>query len=176
MENCDIKWFSGLIEGDRQNKKSKKRTEELAELFLRFVDNCPSARGPKESDKFVDYGLRTKRSFGLFKKRLFTTLAISQDNYICLGSSNDLYETRDDIIRLYRNRKRPTILFVKGEYGEIDSLFIRIRNAFAHGNYFKKGDYYILWNGADDGKPLKCFMMLKYSHLISIFDSLKAKN
>ena len=105
MKNCDIKWFSDLIKGDRQNRKSKKRAEELAELLLRFVDNCPSADGPKESDKFVDYGLITARSFGLFKKRLLTTLAFSQNIYICLGSSSNLCEMRDDIIRFYRNRK-----------------------------------------------------------------------
>lgn len=79
-----------------------------------------------------------------------------------------------EIERIYSSRGKPTIYFSKGEFEEMDSLYIRIRNSFAHGNYFKKGNYYILWNesGSNNKKNLSSFMTLKYEHLKAIYDAL----
>ena len=79
-----------------------------------------------------------------------------------------------DIIDLYRKRHRAIIFFVEGENREMDSLYIRIRNSFAHGNYYKVGAYYILWNETGQNTmKLGSFMMLKYDHLIDIYRALE---
>ena len=173
MNDNDIKWFLDLIKSDRNNRKSKKRLSEISDLNLKFITNCPSAKGPVTSAKFIDYGFKTGRSFSSLKKRIIDSVPHLSDNYRFLDSSKKLYELKNTIVSLYETRKTPTIFLVHGEFGEIDTLFIRLRNAFAHGNFFKKNDYYIIWNGIDDKEPLKCFMILKYCHLVSIYNCLE---
>jgi len=62
------------------------------------------------------------------------------------GTKKDMEALVDEIETLYASRRKPVIFFSKGRYGEMDSLYVRIRNSFAHGNYFKVREYYYLWN------------------------------
>ena len=79
----------------------------------------------------------------------------------------------DKIEDIYKSRKKAIIYFSKGAYREMDSLYIRIRNSFAHGNFFKINDYYYLWNETSSKqKKLGSFMLLKYDHLKSIYKAL----
>ena len=68
------------------------------------------------------------------------------DTYKFCKTGNEMEALIDDIEKIYGSRRKPIVYFSKGSYGEIDSLYIRIRNSFAHGNYFKVKDYYYLWN------------------------------
>ena len=77
-----------------------------------------------------------------------------------------------DIEQLYAKRRKAVIFFAKGNYDEMDSLYIRIRNSFAHGNYFRINDYYYLWNDTT-GSRLGSFMVLKYDHLKKTYMALQ---
>ncbi len=81
----------------------------------------------------------------------------------------------EEIEKIYSSRRKAVIFFSKGTHGEMDSLYIRVRNSFAHGNYFKVGNYYYLWNETGSEartKRLGSFMVLKYSDLKSIYEAL----
>ena len=66
------------------------------------------------------------------------------------------------------------IAFAKGESGELDSLYIRIRNSFAHGNYFKKKEHYYLWNEVvGKESKLASLMILTFKSLEQIHSILK---
>lgn len=81
----------------------------------------------------------------------------------------------EKIEKIYSSSPKAIIYFSKSEHKEIDSLYIRIRNSFAHGNYFKIRDYYYLWNETGNGqraKKLGSFMILKYEHLNLIYKAL----
>ena len=77
-----------------------------------------------------------------------------------------------EVEQLYAKRRKAVIFFAKGNYAEMDSLYKRIRNSFAHGNYFKINDYYYLWNETT-GHCLGSFMVLKYEHLKKIYMALQ---
>ena len=172
MANNDIQWFNELIKNDRKNNLSSKRKAEIKELLYNFVENCPAKDGPTDAKKFDDYGFKHGSDYGKYKQRIFKNISLLSTNYVFVESPKTFADYKGKIISLYNGRKTPTIIFAKGNYGEIDTLFIKLRNAFAHKNYFKKGDYYILWNDGQNHDKLSCFMVLKYNHLISIFNEL----
>lgn len=172
MKENEITWFYKLIKKDRINNNSPKRKMEIMELLYCFVDNCPSKEGPFCAKKFVDYGFKNYRSYGKYKEKLIESIKLSKDSYQFFASNRIVETWKSKIEYICNIKKKPTIFFAKGTNSEIDSLFIRIRNAFAHGNYFKKGNYYTLWNEGSNHDKLNCFIVLKYSHLMNIFELL----
>lgn len=175
MINDDIKWFYDIIDADRKNKNSYKNKSEIKNLLYLFVDNCPSKKGPENCKKFVDYGMKSNADYGKYKQRIFKSINLLEKNYNSIDSQKNMENYKDYIVNAYNKKKTPTILFVKGNVGEIDALFTKIRNAFAHKNYYKKGNYYIIWNESTKKDKLSCFIMLKYIHLQSIFNELNTK-
>ncbi len=100
------------------------------------------------------------------------------ETYRYFESGPEMEALIDEIENIYSSRKKAVLFFLKGKNREMDSLYIRIRNSFAHGNYFKVGDYYYLWNETgSEGKTKKLgsFMILKYSDLKTIYSALSVK-
>ena len=163
-------WFLKIIDKDRTIRISKKLENEIKELSFFYIIQSPSQSGPKDSLKFINYGLKYSCHFSEFKQRMKKNINISDSNYI-YENKGKFKDLSDIIIKEYNSRNKPVIIFSKGEYGEIDTLFIRIRNAIAHKNFLKKNDYYVLWNEKND--DINCFFKLKFDHLITIFQTLK---
>ncbi len=183
MENYSesLKHFRQLIKKDYKRINSKKGREEKRDLLDWFVDNCPANDGPEMAKKFVDYGITSSYDCKRFKIRIIENIGLVKgDTYICFDSGNKMDAMIDKIEILYFSRRKPIIFFSKGKHGEIDSLYIRIRNSFAHGNYFKIRNYYYLWNetGQEKGKGQKLgsFMVLKYSDLKILYETLSTKD
>lgn len=168
--------FKTLIENDNRRIKSKKREKEKRDLLDWYVDNCPAHNGPETAMKFIDYGIKYNYDFKKLKCRIIDAVGLKKDDtYKYCKTGSEMEALIDEIEKIYCSRRRAIIYFSKGSYGEVDSLYVRIRNSFAHGNYFKVRDFYYLWNETgSDGKTKKLgsFMVLKYSDLKAIYYSL----
>lgn len=168
--------FRELIKKEYKRNNSKKREKEKRDLLDWYVDNCPAHGGPETAKKFSAYNIKTNHDFKILKERIINNVGLKRnDTYRYCETGNEIESLIDEIEKIYNSRRKPIIYFSKGRYGEVDSLYIRIRNSFAHGNYFKVRDYYYLWNETGSEvrtKKLGSFMILKYSDLKSIYNAL----
>ena len=168
--------FRELIKKDNKRINTKKRVEERKDLQDWFINNCPAHEGPEKAEKFADYGIRYSHHFSKLKNRIIDTVGLEKDiTYRYCQNGTEMESLIDEIESLYSSRRKPVIFFSRGSYGEMDSLYIRIRNSFAHENYFIAGSYYYLWNETgSEGRTqrLGSFMVLKHSDLKSIYDAL----
>lgn len=166
--------FKTLIKSDYKNHDSKKKKEERMNLLEWYVHNCPSNRGPEKSKKFADYGIKSGADYKELKSQIISSIGLKKnDTYIYCSNGKEMENLIDKIENVYSSRRKAIIYFSNGEYKEMDSLYIRIRNSFAHGNHFKFRDYYYLWNETGSKqKKLGSFMVLKYEHLKSIYNAL----
>ena len=168
--------FREIIKKDNRRIESPKREKERKELLDWFVYNCPSHDGPEKAKKFSDYRVNTNYDFKKLKSQILDAIGLKkEETYKYCDSGNKMEALLDEIESLYSSRRKPIIFFSKGIFGEMDSLYIRIRNSFAHDNYFKVKDYYYLWNetGSEGRmKKLGSFMVLKYRDLKSIYSIL----
>ena len=168
--------FKELIKNNNKRNDSKKQREERRDLLEWYIYNCPSKSGPETAKKFADYGIKSSANYKELKNLIINIVGLKKDDtYKYRKTGNEMEELIDEIEKLYSSRRKPVIYFSKGECEEMDSLYIRIRNSFAHGNYFKIKDYYYLWNetGSEHKtNKLGSFMVLKYAHLKSIYEAL----
>ena len=163
-----------IVKRDYSRLTSTKAVGEIKDLLYLFVDNCPSNAGPEKAMKFVDFDIKNGCEYSRLKKKIINELALKKGvSYKYCENGNKMESLIDEIETIYSTRRKAVIFFSKGSNGEMDSLFIRIRNSFAHGNYFKVRDYYYLWNETGSGtKKLGSFMVLKYKDLMAIYDAL----
>lgn len=169
-----LREFRQTIERDYKRNEDGKSTKERRDLLLWFVDECPSKAGPEISLKFNDYGIKFGADYKKLKDRIIKSIDLESKRYDFLPSAKDVEEKYKKKQHDYMGESiGQVIIFSKGEAGEIDSLYVRIRNAFAHGNYFKKGKYYYLWNEVS-GKEYKlaAFMILTFKSLKQIHSIL----
>ena len=170
--------FRELIKNDNKRNNSKKNKEEKRDLLDWYVDNCPANDGPEKANKFADFGIKYNNDFKKLKNRIINAVGLEKEvTYKYCESGSKMESLIDEIEKIYSSNPKPIIFFSKGRYYELDSLYIRIRNSFAHGNYFKARDYYYLWNETgSEGKTkrLGSFLVLKYSDLKVIFNALSA--
>lgn len=167
--------FRNLVKKDNKRIKLSKRREEKRDLLEWFVDCCPAQDGPEKSEKFDDYNIKFGADYKKLKTRIINRIGLKNtESYVYCQSGNEMEKLISIIEKTYSARHKPIIFFTKGKNGEMDSLYIRIRNSFAHGNYFKINQYYCLWNETgSDSLKLGSFMMLKYEDLKTIYESLK---
>lgn len=122
----------------RKTTKQKKKANEIKDLLFWFVDNCPSENGPDNAKKFKDYGINGGSAFKTLKKSIITSVGLKKDSTYIWCESNKIEEQIENITKIFKKAKK-IIYFTSGtSKKEMDSLFIRIRNSFAHGNYLKK--------------------------------------
>ena len=175
-----LREFRQTIEIDYKRNEYGTSSKERRDLLLWFVDECPSKAGPEIAMKFDDYGIKFGADYSKLKKRIIDSIDLGKERYNFLPSAKDVERTYKEKQHDYMGESiGQVIIFSKGESGEIDSLYVRIRNAFAHGNYFKKGKYYYLWNEVS-GKEYKLaasmiltFKSLKQIH--SVLEDFKSK-
>ncbi len=172
-----LRQFRELIRKDNKwPPRSRKFDNERRNLVFWFVDNCPSNEGPANARGFDDYGISHPSDYKRLKNRILAAVNVEKGTTYKYCKSGEMENLIDDILDLYNKRHKAVIFFSKGKNEEMDSLYIRIRNSFAHGNYYKVGGYYILWNETgSDSKPKKLgsFMVLKYDHLRAIYGALE---
>lgn len=176
--NDALKLFNDEIKKYFKSQNDIKENE-LKKLIYTFICLCPSQKGFKNAKKFKNYGINKSSDFKKLKNNIKTRININSKDYIYCDSKNQKLENKiDTILELLKSKKKkPVIFFSNGEYGEMDSLFIRIRNSFAHGNFIKTNQYYILWNENGKEKPkLGCFIMLKKCQLFMIYSCLESFN
>lgn len=170
-----LREFRQTIEIDYKRNEYGTSSKERRDLLLWFVDECPSKAGPEIAMKFDDYGIKFGADYSKLKKRIIDSIDLGKERYNFLPSAKDVERTYKEKQHDYMGESiGQVIIFSKGEAGEIDSLYVRIRNAFAHGNYFKKGKYYYLWNEVS-GKEYKlaAFMILTFKSLKQIHSVLE---
>lgn len=171
--------FRELIKKDNKRRDSKKREKERKDLMDLFVYNCPAHEGPEKAEKFADYGIVYSHHFSKLKNRIIDTVGLKKDiTYRYCQNGTEMEDLIDEVEALYSSRRKPVIFFSRGGYGEMDSLYIRLRHSIAHDNFFKIRDYYYLWNETGkEGRTKRfgSFMVLKYNDLKSIYDALSIK-
>ena len=150
-----IEFRKSIEEYYKRKDKDKDNTKNISErrdLLLWFVDECPSKAGPENSMKFDYYGVKSGADYKRLKDKIISNIGLEEDGYIFLDSAKKLEE----------------------EYEDIQSKYIRIRNSFAHGNYFKKKGYYYLWNEVvGKESKLASLMILTFKSLEQIHGILK---
>lgn len=172
--------FKKLIENDNRRNSKEENIENIRDFLEWYIYNCPSNKGPETSKKFIDYGLKTPHDYKKLKSRIVDNIGLKKDTsyiYCTQGLEKENSTIIDAIEKNLSSDITPLIYFSKGEHEQIDSLYIRIRNAFAHGNFFliKNTNFYCLWNEINKkNKPtqLGAFMILNYSHLKFIYNVL----
>ena len=168
--------FRELIKNDNKRINSKKREKERQDLQDWYVYNCPAQEGPETAKKFSDFGIKYNSDYKKLKSRIIGAIGLKKDDtYRYCKNGSEMEALIDEIEKIYSSRRKAIIYFSKGSHGEVDSLYIRIRNSIAHVNYFKVRDYYYLWNetGSEGRtKRLGSFMVLKYSDLKAIYNAL----
>lgn len=159
----------------RKDKDNTKNISERRDLLLWFVDECPSKAGPENSMKFDHYGVKSGADYKRLKDKIISNIGLEEDGYIFLDSAKKLEEEYEDIQSKYISRRNNQVIaFVKGESGQLDSLYTRIRDSFSHGNYFKKKGYYYLWNEVvGKESKLASLMILTFKSLEQIHSILK---
>jgi hypothetical protein len=168
--------FRETIESNYRRKDNTQNTSERRDLLLWFVDECPSKAGPENSMKFDDYGVKSGADYKRLKDKIISSIGLKKDGYIYhRDGAKKLEEEYEDIQSKYISKgNNQVIAFVKGESGQLDSLYTRIRNSFAHGNYFKKKGYYYLWNEVvGKESKLASLMILTFKSLEQIHSILK---
>jgi hypothetical protein len=168
--------FRETIESNYRRKDTTQNTSERRDLLLWFVDECPSKAGPENSMKFDDYGVKSGADYKRLKDKIISSIGLKKDGYIYhRDGAKKLEEEYEDIQSKYISKgNNQVIAFVKGESGQLDSLYTRIRNSFAHGNYFKKKGYYYLWNEVvGKESKLASLMILTFKSLEQIHSILK---
>ena len=174
-QSNELSRFRTLIAKDYKRVEGKKNREEIRDLLELFVDNCPSKEGPENAKKFKNYNIEYGAHYSKLKNIIIASIGLKdKDTYRWYENAPELEGQIADIEQLYAKRRKAVVFFTKDNYGEMDSLYIRIRNSFAHGNYFKIKDYYYLWNETRGKKysRLGSFMVLKYEHLKKIYMAL----
>jgi len=169
-----LREFRRTIEIDYKRNEDEKSTKERRDLLLWFVDGCPSKAGPEIAMKFDDYGIKFGADYSKLKESIINGIDLDKKRYDFLSGAKDVEEKYKKGQHDYMGGEiGQVIIFSKGEAGEIDSLYVRIRNAFAHGNYFKKSKYYYLWNEVS-GKEYKlaAFTILTFKSLKQIHSVL----
>ena len=168
--------FRETIESNYRRKDNTQNTSERRDLLLWFVDECPSKAGPENSMKFDDYGVKSGADYKRLKDKIISSIGLKKDGYIYhRDGAKKLEEEYEDIQSKYISKgNNQVIAFVKGESGQLDSLYTRIRNSFAHGNYFKKKGYYYLWNEVvGKESKLASLMIFTFKSLEQIHSILK---
>lgn len=160
--------FAKIIAKLPNNSTSKKTKTEEMELLYSYVLNNPSSSGPKNAKKFIDYQIlkssQYKEIIGKTKK-----LFANDGAYIYL---EDKIIDKDilDIFESSCQHQKELIVFKPNNVGQLDSLFARLRNSFAHGNILKYKQRYVLWN--EQHKILSMLGVLSYNSLIQIINSV----
>ena len=174
-KSVSLQQFRDIVRNDYKKLSEKgKRHQELLNCLYWFVDECPSFAGPEKALKFKNYGIMTGHDYSMLKKHIISSIGLKKDDTYKYVECANLDSLIEEIRERYESRHKAIVFFSKGELGEMDSLYIRIRNSFAHGNYFLKNDYYCLWNETGkQEKKIGSFMMLKYDNLKAIRDVLK---
>ncbi len=152
-----------------ENNTAKK---EIKELLWLYVANCPSKKGPKCAKKFHDYGITADFIYKNLKGRILRKLnLIKKKTYLYYETTPILDQAIWSLINKSLDPNEKLVFLVKGDFAEIDSLYIRLRNAFAHGNFSRKRKHYFLWN-TNKNDELCFFASLYYDDLTNIFNLL----
>ncbi len=160
------KEFNNIINKYTKNY-SKKDTDKIKNLLYNYVLNNPCKDGSKQSKKFKDYGLCNKHDYSKVLKSIRELVNVENYMFIKTGHiEQELIEKFDNCIK----NSSKMIIFKNNGIGQLDSLFYRIRNAFAHGNFIINKKMYIMWN--EQKEKIYSICILSYEDLIAILDSV----
>lgn len=166
-KDCIYQEFKKIIAKLPNSIANKKNQAEIKELLYSYVLNNPSSAGPENAKKFTDYQITTpqryKKVIGAIKE-----IVGNDEDYIYLKDK----KIDNDILNIFESscQHKEIIIFKTNNVGQLDSLFARLRNAFAHGNIRKYKQNYILWN--ENNKVLSLLCILSYASLIKILNAV----
>ena len=140
-----------------------KNINEEKELRHFYVLNNPYSSSTKGIKKFSDYGISSPSEYKKIIKKIKNI--VGNDNYIFIKkggiTENELIKFKEQ----FENNKE-LIIFIKNDVGQLDALFTRLRNSFAHSNLFKTNKKYVLWNENKESLSLMC--ILSFNSLVNI--------
>ncbi len=167
-KDCIYQEFEKIIAKLPNSIANKKNQSEIKELLYSYVLNNPSSAGPENAKKFTDYQITTpqryKKVIGAIKE-----IVGNDEDYIYLKDK----KIDNDILNVFESschHPKELIIFRTNNVGQLDSLFVRLRNAFAHGNIRKYKQNYVLWN--EKNNILSLLGVLSYTSLMKIMDAV----
>jgi hypothetical protein len=153
------------------------RSRKLDELFCNLTVYTPTMQS-HYGEKFSAFPRLTQRELDGFLGRVFSALGVKKvylyETYSDrTKNKTDLY---DDVVN-----ETGTMLCLRCDSGVKESLYMAVRNAIAHGNIVRRGDYYELYSVSDQTKEydsnvtffLRIKKLEKLKALITILDNYR---
>lgn len=144
-------------------------TNHLSKAIFQLLLKCPNEKSSKLSYSFEELGLFEKSDFINRIDRVHAILKIQISNYIWkdLVLQDEWFER---FILSIEKSKSFVYMYKSGKH--LETLFIKLRNAVAHGQYYVKGNRIILWNSSTKDNITALFHMRTHQ-LVSIVKILE---
>lgn len=113
-------------------------------MILFFILFSQIEKSSNYSTSFKDIGLVTPSDYAKKIKSIKKELNLNKNNYIYI-EKNFFTKENFDLFDNCLDNKKTIIAFKKNSNSQLLSLLKNIRNSFAHGNFFLKGNTFVLW-------------------------------
>ena len=147
----------------------KLRKERFYKFFFNYIVFVPSKDLSRYYINFERLGLNTPHDYKLLIRDIKFKLNIDSECYI--WNSDTKFEEVFDLFKKAKKAYR-NFIYHKKAFPQLKSLYIKIRNALSHGNYYIKGQRIILWNQSIRTKNINALMILHLNDFYLLFDLL----
>lgn len=160
MNDVHINKFREFIKNEylefRKDIHYQGLSSNLSKAMINLLLKCPNEKSSKLSFSFEELGLFEKSDFINRIDRVHGLLKIPISNYIWkdLVLQDEWFER---FIVSIEKSKSFVYMYKSGKH--LETLFIKLRNAIAHGQYYIKGNRIILWNSSTKDNITALFHM-----------------
>lgn len=132
-------------------------------MLFDFVYHSPSKKGSVNSKKFKDYGIITPQYYSKVINKIKNGLKLVKNKNYFFLKNDKITQNHISIFNEAIKNRKDFFCFKPNSIGHLDSIYNRIRNSFAHGNFYKQAGFYIAWN--EDAENLKALFVLSIDTL-----------
>lgn len=124
------------------------RSAELDRIFCDLTVYTPTTQS-HQGEKFSSFPKLNNHTLNAFLEKVFNSLEVK--NVYLYQSYTTHTRNKHDLFEEVA-RDQDTMLCLRCDSGVKTSLYKAVRNAIAHGNIAKQGDFYVLYSVADDAQ------------------------
>lgn len=173
MSDLNINKFREFMKEDylkfRKEIHYQGLSRNLSKAMINLLLKCPNEKSSKLSYTFEELGLFEKSDFINRIDKVNDLLKIPISNYIWkdLVLQDEWFER---FITSIEKSKSFVYMYKSGKH--LETLFIKLRNAVAHGQYYLKENRIVLWNSSTKDNITALFHM-RINQFVSIVNILE---